>query len=275
MSRAAGDLWVRRVPAMSRAAGDLRVRRAQAMSRAAGDLRVRRVPAISRAAWVVIGAVAAAGCGAADPCAGEVTCVRVDVRSATVARIDQLELDIVYGDRHATTTTQAAGGRTTSLPLATAIVLEVTGSAPVAVGVVAAGKLGASVLGTGAGSVTLAPRDHAAVELELTPVEDCTAGAFYCGGDRLAGDPQTLYECNAGGVPLARGACIAGCLVRPGKDDVCRGSDTCRDGSSYCGGDKLDGDPQTLYVCMAGAGTAPKPCPDGCVIRPGDDDACR
>lgn len=59
---------------------------------------------------------------------------------------------IVYGDRHATTTTQAAGGRSSELPLATAIVLDVPDSAPVAVGVVAAGKLGATVLGTGAGS---------------------------------------------------------------------------------------------------------------------------
>ena len=228
-----------------------------------------------RALVAAVAVVVVTGCTDDDPCAGKSTCVRVDVRSEVVARIDQLELDIVYGDRHATTTTQAAGGRTTSLPLSTAIVLEVPGSAPISVGVVAAGKLGASVLGTGAGSTALAPHGHATVELELTPAADCSAGALYCGGDRLAGDSRTLYQCNAGGVPLARGACSAGCLVRPGKDDVCDAQGTCRDGGSYCGGDKLVGDPQTLYVCMAGVGTAPKPCADGCVVHASDDDACR
>jgi hypothetical protein len=226
-----------------------------------------------------LGLAAGAGCSDGDPCAGAATCVRLDVAAASVApiaRIDQLELDVVYGEHHATTTTQAAGGGTTALPLATAIVLELPGGDPVAVGVVAAGKLGASVLGTGAGSTMIAPRHHAAIAIELSPTADCNAGAFYCGGDRLAGDPRTLYQCNAGGVPIARGACIYDCLVRPGKDDVCRGGGgTCREGSTYCGGDKLDGDPQTLYVCMAGAGTSPQRCAGGCVVRAGNDDACR
>lgn len=226
-------------------------------------------------AWLGL-ALAAAGCSDDDPCAGAATCVRLDVDSATVANIDQLELDVVYGARHATTTTQAAGGRTTALPLSTAIVLAGAGSEPIAVGIVAAGKLGASVLGTGAASTTVLPGRHATVALELTPTVACNAGAHYCGGDLLAGDPQTLYQCNAGGVPIARGPCAGGCLVRPGKDDVCRAvGGACQDGGAYCGGDKLDGDPQTLYVCMAGAGTAPKPCASGCVIRANDDDVCQ
>jgi hypothetical protein len=221
-------------------------------------------------------ALALASCSGADPCAGATTCVRVDVESETIARIDQLELDVVYGERHATTTTQAPGGRTTALPLSTAIVLDLTGDAAVAVGVVAAGKLGAGVLGTGAGSVSVAPGEHATIVLELSPIEACVAGAFYCGGDRLAGDPQTLYQCNAGGVPIARGVCTSGCLVRPTRDDVCRASPgVCQDGGTYCGGDKIDGDPQTLYVCMAGVGTSPVVCPAGCLVRPGDDDICR
>jgi hypothetical protein len=228
-------------------------------------------------ALAALAALALVGCTTDDPCAGAATCVRVDVSSATISRIDQLELDVVYGARHATTTTQAAGGRTTALPLSTAIVLDLAaGSDPLAVGVVAAGKLGAGVLGTGAASVTVAPGEHATIVLELSPIEDCSAGAFYCGGDKLAGDPQTLYQCNAGGVPIARGVCADGCLVRPAKDDVCRASaGTCKTGSSYCGGDKLDGDPQTLYLCQAGAATSPTSCPDGCVVRPNDDDACR
>jgi hypothetical protein len=229
-----------------------------------------------------LGLAGGAACSDDDPCAGAATCVRLDVAAsaiAPIARIDQLELDVVYGEHHATTTTQAAGGHTTALPLATAIVLDLPGSAgddPVAVSVVAAGKLGASVLGTGAGSTMIAPRHHTAIAIELSPTADCNAGAFYCGGDQLAGDPATLYQCNAGGVPIARGPCRDGCLVRPAHDDVCRGGGgTCVDGSRYCGGDKLDGDPQTLYVCMAGAGVSPERCAAGCAIRPGNDDACR
>lgn len=216
-----------------------------------------------------------AGCTDGDPCAGAATCVRVDVSSSTVARIDQLELDIVYGDRHATTTTQPDGGGTARLPLATAIVLDDV-AAPTRVGVVAAGKLGAGVQGTGAASLTIAPGDHAALAIELSPVERCEAGAFYCGGDRLAGDPDTMYTCNAGGVPIARGVCAGGCLVRPGRDDVCRASGgVCVDGGRYCGGDKLDGDPGTLYVCQNGAGISPTICSNGCVVRAANDDACR
>lgn len=225
---------------------------------------------------VVLAAALVASCSGEDPCPRAATCVRVDVVSETVATIDQLELDIVYGERHATTTTQAPGGRTTALPLSTAIVLDVAGDAPLTVGVVAAGKLGASVLGTGAASVSVAPGERATIVVELSPVADCVAGGLYCGGDRLAGDPQTLYQCNAGGVPIARGVCASGCLVRPARDDACGASPgVCQDGGTYCGGDKLDGDPRTLYVCMGGVGTSPMECPDGCVVRDGDDDICR
>ncbi len=222
-------------------------------------------------------AIALAACGGDDdPCAGVETCVRVDVRSTSVTAIDQLELDILYGALHATTTTEAPGGHTTQLPLSTAIVLDLPGAAPLAVGVVAAGKLGATVRGTGAATAMLAPGGHATIELELAPIDVCTAGAFYCGGDRLAGDPATLYECNAGGVPHARGLCAGGCVVNPGMDDACAGAGgTCIDGSAYCGGDKLAGDPQTLYTCSNGAGTSPKRCAAGCVVRPGSDDLCR
>jgi len=225
---------------------------------------------------LAVALVASCAGGGDDPCAGAATCVRVDVVSQTVAAIDQLELDVVYGQRHATTTTQAPGGRSTPLPLATAIVLDVTDTPELAVGVVAAGKLGARVLGTGAASVVVAPGEHATIVLELSPIDACVAGSFYCGGDRLAGDPQTLYQCNAGGVPIARGVCGAGCLVRPTRDDVCRATaGGCQDGGTYCGGDRIEGDPQTLYVCMAGVGTSPVRCPSGCIVREGDDDICR
>lgn len=216
-------------------------------------------------------------CGDPDPCADVAgPCLVVEVTSSTVDRIDQLELDIVYGDFHATTTTQAQGGRVVTLPLSTGIAIEIS-EASLAVGVVAAGKLGGVVLGTGAASAILGSGAHDTITIELAPLAECVAGGFYCGGDKLAGDPQTLYQCNGGGVPLARGVCGSGCIVRPAADDTCRGSaGTCVDGGFYCGGDKLDGEPQTLYRCSAGAGVAGVVCADGCIVSaPGTDDRCR
>lgn len=226
--------------------------------------------------WPNACVVVVAACGDPDPCdeiAG--ACLVVEVTSATVDRIDQLELDIVYGDHHGTTTTQAPGGRVVSLPLSTVIAIE--NSASLAVGVVAAGKLGGVVLGTGAASVSLGAGAHDTITIELAPIAECVAGGLYCGGDKLAGDPETLYQCNGGGVPLARGVCASGCSVRPTADDTCRASaGTCVDGGLYCGGDKLDGDPQRLYRCSAGAGVAGVVCADGCIIgAAGTDDSCR
>ena len=51
--------------------------------------------------------------------------------------------------------------------------------------------------------------------------------------------------------PTVRGVCTYGCILRPGLDDTCRGGGgICSVGGFYCGGDKLDGDPQTLYKCQ-------------------------
>jgi hypothetical protein len=66
------------------------------------------------------------------------------------------------------------------------------------------------------------------------------------------------------------------CVVRPAHDDAChRGGGTCVDSSRYCGRDKLDGDLQTLYVCIAGAGISQQRCAAGCLIRAGNDDVRR
>lgn len=228
--------------------------------------------------WPLASLTLVAACADADPC-GEIAsaCLVVEITSSTVDRIDQLELDIVYGDRHSTTTTQAAGGRVVSLPLSTAIVIEPLTADPLQVGVVAAGKLGGVVRGTGAASASLALDAHDRIVIELAPLAECVAGGLYCGGDKLAGDPHTLYQCNGGGVPLARGVCGSGCVVRPTANDTCRGSaGTCVDGGLYCGGDKLDGDPQTLYRCSAGAGVSGVVCADGCIVSAaGTDDRCR
>lgn len=214
---------------------------------------------------------------AGDPCDGVAgTCIAVRVTSPAIAAIDLLELDVLHGDRHGTTSTTPEGGGSATLPLATKIVLaDVTAVTPV--GVVAAGKLGGNVLGTGAASTSVAPGERAAIEIVLAEPVACVAGGLYCGGDKVAGDPDTLYQCNGGGVPLARGRCTYGCLVRPTDDDACSGGPmTCIDGGFYCGGNEVDGDPQTRYRCSGGVGTAPMPCANGCVIAPaGEDDDCR
>ena len=223
-----------------------------------------------RTAWL---ALALAACGTTDPCEGKSTCVTLHVASSTVHRIDQLELDLLFGTVHSTVTTHD-GTHTTTLPAETAIVLDI--SAQVTLGVVAAGKLGGSVLGTAAGQVAIAPGQHASIDLELVAPVMCVAAALYCGGDKVAGDPMTLYECDAAGVPQARGTCAYGCIIVPAADDACRGGGgTCVDGGRYCGGDKVDGDPGTLYVCSGGVGTSPTRCANGCEIVPSADDMCR
>lgn len=236
---------------------------------------------IARAALATL---ALAACGTTpDPCEGIAgTCLAVHVESATVERLDALELDVLHGDLHATATTRPAGGGAVGLPLTTAIALSPIGDGPLRVGVVAAGKLGAAVAGTGAASATLAPGARASITIELSPIGDCVDGGLYCGGDKLAGDPDTLYQCDRDAVPKARGRCLAGCTVHPTADDRCAAYDAdgngrgCQSGGFYCGGDELDGDPRTLYECPPGTGVAPRVCPDGCVVAPvGTDDHCR
>lgn len=212
-------------------------------------------------------------CSEPSPCENVPgACIQLRVESTSVDRIDQLELDVRYNDRHGTKTTSDG---VVELPVITSI--ELPGDAALDVGVVAAGKLAGVVLGTGAAQAMLAEGAHVDLTLELSPVADCQAGAFYCGGDKLAGDASTLYQCNGGGVPLARGKCLHGCTVMPAQDDACAaGPDVCKDGGFYCGGDKLAGDPQSLYRCNAGVGVDRMDCTDGCVIAPaGSDDHCR
>ena len=226
-----------------------------------------------------LAAVLAAGCGGAvDPCDDvSETCLALHVTASGIDAIDQLELDVLYGDRHGTATTQLAGGGAVGFPIATAVTLDLAGAEPVHAGVVAAGKLSGMTLGTGAAAALVVAGDHAELEIVLAAPAACVAGGRYCGGDLVAGDPDTLYTCNAGGVPLARGRCAGGCIVTPADDDACRGvGGTCVEGGFYCGGDKVDGDPQTLYTCNAGVGIDPMPCPDGCVVAPpNNDDYCR
>jgi hypothetical protein len=215
--------------------------------------------------------VALASCATDDPCdAVTGTCVTLHVASPTVATIDQLELDLSWGDHHETTTIQPDGPA--SLPLVTAIVLD--GASAPRLAVVAAGKLSGHVLGTGANAALLP--DHTTLELVLVEPATCTAGARYCGGDKLAGMADTLYECNGGGVPLARGECAGGCITVPSHDDACAAvGGTCKENSFYCGGDKVIGDPRALYRCTDGAGVLVMTCATACDVNDSADDSCR
>ncbi|MFO0755901.1 MAG: CHAP domain-containing protein [Byssovorax sp.] len=101
----------------------------------------------------------------------------------------------------------------------------------------------------------------------------CVAGGTYCGGDKVKGASDTLYECQADGSAKKLQECSRGCAVRPGRDDACR---TCVVGGLYCGGDKLEGDSGTLYKCNEqGLGDLVKHCAKGCAVHAGSDDACK
>ncbi|MFT3697835.1 MAG: hypothetical protein QM831_32140 [Kofleriaceae bacterium] len=159
--------------------------------------------------------LALAACGTTEPCDGVTgACIELHVSgTAQITQIDQLELDVLWGTHHETMTT---GAGATDLPLVTAITLAPDGATTA--GVVAAGKLSGNTLGTAAGSSSL---PTGTIELVLVEPEPCVAGSNYCGGDKVAGDPSTLYECNGGGVPHAIKVCSNGCTVNIGNDDTC------------------------------------------------------
>ena len=237
--------------------------------------------AIAHALAAALAALAACG-DPPDPCAGAAgTCLAITVTAGSLDgdRLDQLELDILYGGLHDTATTQEPSGAA-RLPVTTALRIDASapgsGAAPPIAAVVVAAKLAGAVLGSGAASPELVPGAHVAVEIELAPPGPCQAGSFYCGGDKLAGDPGVLYLCTGGGVPTARGRCALECIVNTQNDDACRAvGGPCVEGGFYCGGDKLDGDPRSLYQCVGGVGKNRRDCANGCAIRPGQDDACR
>jgi hypothetical protein len=217
-----------------------------------------------------------AACGdASDPCAGaDQACITLTVKG-DATRIDHLELDILYGDRHDTITTALADNAAVSLPVVTTITLDIADTVPV--GVVAAGKLGGNVLGVGASEKDVAAKQHVEMAITLAPRSTCTLGGDYCGGDELAGNVDTLYRCTDG-VPVARGRCTHGCEVRPPPmDDVCLGGPIkCSNGSMYCGGNKVDGDPSSVYGCVNMLPANKMMCPNGCAIEPSPNpDHCR
>ena len=56
-----------------------------------------------------------------------------------------------------------------------------------------------------------------------TPIK-CVVGGFYCGGDKVNGDPAVLYKCTGTGFTASVSKrCANGCFVAPaGQDDRCK-----------------------------------------------------
>lgn len=54
------------------------------------------------------------------------------------------------------------------------------------------------------------------------PPAGCVVGGAYCGGDKVKGDADTLYRCNAGGAVTPIEICASGCSVNMGRDDTCK-----------------------------------------------------
>jgi hypothetical protein len=109
------------------------------------------------------------------------------------------------------------------------------------------------------------------------PASSCVAGGYYCGGDKLSGDSNTLFLCSGGLTNQVVQVCSNGCSVNPGKNDTCKswGSGNCVTGGYYCGGDKVTGDRSTLYKCVSGnSGTVAQACTNGCSVNAGKDDSC-
>jgi hypothetical protein len=209
----------------------------------------------------------------ADPCGDASTCVAIHVDSVIIHTIDQLALDLVYNGTHATAVTGTSGDAR-SLPVTTAVILDVPGNPLIQLDLVAAGKLGGSVLGGDARSITIQPGNHETVDLDLMPVDPCTEGALYCGGiDDILADGESLYRCTGGFVQFYT-RCMHGCSPHFQPGGVCIGEGLCNDGGTYCGGDLLDGDPGTLYVCHQFEGTVLTRCPDRCVVLGGGNDVC-
>lgn len=196
------------------------------------------------------------------------------VDSLVIQTIDQLELDVVYAGHHATITTGTVG-KTIDLPSSLPLTLELPGPPLIQVDLIAAGKLGGSVLGLAADSITVQQGHQASARFFLEP-DPCVEGALYCGGTGIGvlADGKTLYRCT-GGVPIFYVQCSSGCFPHFEPNAVCTGDGLCRDGGTYCGGHLLDGEPNTLYVCHSFRGTSPMPCPAGCIVRGDGDDACR
>lgn len=217
--------------------------------------------------------VAACG-GAADPCGDAPTCLVIDVEAPFVDKVDQITLDLVYNGVHGLATTGMAGVPQ-SLPATTAVILDVSNNVLIEIEMLVAGKLGGSVVAGGSASIVAHPGQHDTATVFLSRPPSCNDGALYCGGvGALVADEQSLYVCTGGFLQFDT-RCDAGCTPRFEPGAMCNGTSPCLEGGHYCGGDVVDGDPGTLYVCHDHAPTSPMHCPTACQLDGGGDDFCR
>lgn len=210
----------------------------------------------------------AACAGDEDPCADATTaCVVVEL-SGPIAGLDTIAFDVAYGELHDTISLPA-----TELPAITAI--RIDAPTPTIIQVLATPRAGQTPLGGGYDATpALANPERARLALALDPAASaCEPASRACGQDAGSlGDPSTVYRCDAEGLPASRGRCAHGC-----RDGNCLPGSACVVGGEYCGGDKVTGDPQTLYRCtnVSGTGTVIRECATRCIVSPpGQDDRC-
>ena len=109
------------------------------------------------------------------------------------------------------------------------------------------------------------------------PPPACPGGnGVYCGGDGVAGDRNTLYECSAGRLTVLQ-SCSAGCEFMPaGIPDRCKPASCPAGDGLYCGGDGVPGSAKVLFQCTAGVLTEKESCQYGCESMPaGTADRCK
>jgi hypothetical protein len=105
------------------------------------------------------------------------------------------------------------------------------------------------------------------------PSETVCQGELHCDADLL-----TRCRKHADGLQTVA-KCANGCIVhQPAADDECSAPSPCTPGALYCGGNKINGVPTTLYTCADGGLTATPSalCPNGCAISvTGGNDRCK
>ena len=107
----------------------------------------------------------------------------------------------------------------------------------------------------------------------------CANAGWYCGNDGLNKDPNTNYYCDSsGGTVTKKDKCASTCVTEPhGHNDECTSEGDCSGlHGYYCGGDKISGDKNTLFLCLKGANSGATYCSNGChVAKSGHDDYCK
>lgn len=57
---------------------------------------------------------------------------------------------------------------------------------------------------------------------------DCVVGGTYCGGNKVGGDPATLYRCKSAEEATRVETCARGCSINPGRNDSCKADPAAR-----------------------------------------------